>query len=790
MNTKVLTTLEYDKIIRSLTARCVSPLGKKEAERLVPFTVRRDAEEAQNETGDALSRLEQYGSVSCSGAYDIRDAFLRLNVQANLGAAELLKISSLLQASARVKHYGFPEKEDREKDSLDTYFEGLQPVQALQREIDRCIISEEEIADDASSALRDIRRKQKTTVDRVHSELNRLVNSGGAYLRENIVTMRNGRYCVPVKNEYRSMVPGMIHDESGSGSTVFIEPMSVVRLNNELRELEIAEAKEIEVILAKLSGEAAAHTGELEADLKILSHLDFVFGKAALAREMNASRPVFNDTKTIRIKKGRHPLLDKKTVVPIDLELGQDFTELVVTGPNTGGKTVSLKTVGLFQLMGQAGLHIPAFEGSSLGIFTEIYADIGDEQSIEQSLSTFSSHMKNIVRIMAKADGDSLVLLDELCSGTDPVEGAALATAILDSLRKMEVRVMATTHYSELKLYALSTERVENASCEFDVNTLSPTYRLLIGIPGRSNAFAISKKLGLPMFLIEDAKARMDDDSEHFEDVIRDLNESRKKLEREKSHIGRLKAEQKRLTESLESQESKLDEQKEKILAKAKEEARTILQDAKTQVDSAIRALQKSGGDVRALEKVRTETREMIDKTAVPVKDAAVPKASGKKAEKLHLGDSVLVLSMNMKGTVSSLPDQKGNLFVQMGILRSQVRLSDVTLLEEETVSYEGKKTGASPKGNTPSSLGKAAYISAEINLIGKTVDEALPELDKYLDDAYLGHLPSVRIVHGKGSGILRSAVQAKLRKTSYVKDFRLGEYGEGDAGVTIANFK
>ncbi|MBQ9872535.1 MAG: endonuclease MutS2 [Eubacterium sp.] len=790
MNEKVLQTLEYHKIIDLLAEKCHTPLGKTEAEELRPYDDLLSAGEAQAETEDALSRLFRFGNVSCSGARDIRDSLLRLKIQANLSISELLNISRLLQAAERVKAYGDKgEEEETENDPpLKPYFVSLAPLQTLRREIDRCIISEEEIADDASSQLRSIRRKLQSASARIHNELNSILLSHSTYLRENVVTIRNGRYCIPVKQEYRSQVSGLVHDESGSGSTVFIEPMAIVRLNNEVRELEIAEQKEIEVILANLSALAADHIPELDNNLKVLSHLDFVFAKASLARDMNAVRPEFNNRHFISLKKARHPLLDKKIVVPIDIMLGDSFHQLIVTGPNTGGKTVSLKTVGLLSLMGQAGLHIPALQGSSLGMFTEIYADIGDEQSIEQSLSTFSSHMKNLIGILDKADGDSLVLMDELCAGTDPSEGAALAIAILNFLHRMEIRTMATTHYSELKLYALSTPGVENASCEFDVATLSPTYRLLIGIPGKSNAFAISEKLGLPGFIIDEAREQLDDDSERFEDVIRNLDDSRRSMELEQQRIEELKKEAKRLRDDLDRQNEKLEAQREKILSAAREEARKVLQEAKDQVDETIRAINRSGSaGVKDLEAVRTKTRELLNKNAAG--EQKEQQKSRTKSTDLHIGDGVQVLSMGLKGTVSTLPDKNGNLFVQMGILRSQVNISDVVLLNESTVSVGGKTVGTE-KGHAAIGAGKAATISPEINLIGKTVDEALPDLAKYLDDAYLAHLEQVRIVHGRGTGALRNAVHQTLKKTKYIKEFHLGAFGEGDSGVTIAVFK
>ena len=621
----------------------------------------------------------------------------------------------------------------------------------------------------------------------MRDELNRLVVSNGAWLRDHVITMRNGRYCLPVKNECRAQVPGMIHDESGSGSTVFIEPLAVVKLNNEIRELEIAEKKEIEAVLAKLSEEAAGHEDALRADLQILSHLDFVFAKAALAKEMNAVRPVFSADRSLELRQARHPLLDPKTAVPIDVRLGETFDTLIVTGPNTGGKTVSLKTVGLLTLMGQAGLHIPAADGSKLGHFEEVYADIGDEQSIEQSLSTFSSHMKNLTAILRRAGEDSLVLLDELCAGTDPEEGANLAIAILNALRERGCRSMATTHYSELKLYALTTDGVENASCEFDIATLSPTYKLLIGIPGKSNAFAISRRLGLDPAIIADAQRRMDEDTVAFEDVIRDLNDSKRKMEREKSKIGQLKAEAKNLKATLDAEEAKTEERRQKILADARREAQEMLSKAKAQVDETIRAMNRQGKDVRELEQQRQRTREMMQenlpKGTAPAGTA--PKAAAS-AEELKPGDKVQVLPLGVEGIVSTAPDAKGELYVQVGILRSQFRVSDLQKLEDQGESAK-KKPRASSGG---SDLQKAATVSPEINLIGMTQDEATAALEKYLDDAYLAHLPNVRIVHGRGTGALRGAVQRLLRMLPYVKSYRLGTIGEGDSGVTIAEFK
>lgn len=792
MNEKALKTLEYYKVIEKLLEYSSTPLGQERCKNLVPMEEYEDIVKAQRETSDALSRVYKKGSLSFSGARDIRGALMRLDVGGSLSIPELLDISSVLKTAYRVKSFGQREKEEEMPDSLDEYFASVEPVVSLQKEIERCILSEEEISDDASPRLKSIRRSINLTKSKVHDQLNSIMNASRGSLQDGVITMRGGRYCLPVKAEYKNQVSGMIHDQSSTGSTVFIEPMAVVKLNNEIRELEIEEQKEIEVILANLSNLAAKHLEVLGEDLRVLSYLDFVFAKAMLSKHYQASEPVFNTKGYINIKKGRHPLLDKKKVVPIDIYLGDAFDLLIVTGPNTGGKTVSLKTVGLFTLMGQAGLHIPAFDGSELSVFREVYADIGDEQSIEQSLSTFSSHMTNIVSFLEKADKDSLVLFDELGAGTDPTEGAALAIAILSFLHNMKVRTMATTHYSELKIFALSTEGVENACCEFSVETLQPTYRLLIGIPGKSNAFAISRKLGLPDYIIDDAKSRIDSQSESFEDVIASLQESRVTIEKEKEEIIRYKAEIETLRSRLESKNQQIDAQKERLIREASEKAQTILQEAKDYADETIRIINKkaaSGSVVRDLEEERAKLRGKLDKIGSNLNQQkkAAPKKE-LKPEELRIGDGVKVLSMNLNGTVSTLPNSKGDFYVQMGILRSLVNIRDVERLAEATVTGP---SGPLQKSSTSKiKLSKSFSVSPEINLIGMTVDEAMAALDKYLDDALLAHLPQVRIVHGRGTGALKNAVHNKLKRVSQVKSYRLGVHGEGDTGVTIAEFK
>jgi len=794
MNEKVLHTLEYNKILDQLTEYAFSADARSRCQKLRPITDRAQIEQLQQQTSDALSRLFKYGSLSFSGVTDIRDSLKRLEIDGALSAIELLRVCSLLESAKRAKAFARSQEDnDQPDDSLTGLFAGIEPLTPLYDEIRRCILSEDEIADDASSTLHSIRRSMRGMNDKIRAQMNSMINNTTtrSYLQDTVITMRDGRYCLPVKAEAKSLVPGMIHDQSSTGSTLFIEPMAVVNLNNEYKELQLREQEEIEVILAGLSNLTASYATQLLADYELLTELDFIFARAAFAQTYNGVAPLFNDDGRIHIRKGRHPLLDPKKVVPIDVRLGEDFRLLIVTGPNTGGKTVSLKTVGLLTLMGQSGLHIPASERSELGIFDEVFADIGDEQSIEQSLSTFSSHMVNIIRILEQVNDRSLVLFDELCAGTDPTEGAALAISILSKLHLYGARIMATTHYSELKVYALSTPGVENACCEFDVATLSPTYRLLIGIPGKSNAFAISEKLGLPSDLITDAKGRISKSEGDFEDLIADLEKSRNTIEREQLEINQYKAEIESLKEKLEQKQERLDSSRDKILREANEQAYNILKEAKDVADETIRNFNKygkAGAPVSEMEKERTKLRGKMDKAAQKMseqKKASVPNHNVPK--KLRIGDSVKVISMNLKGTVHSLPNARGDLYVQMGILRSLVNINDLILLEEDAAPGT-KKFQKTSAGKIK--MSKSASVSTEINLIGKTTDEAIPLLDKYLDDAYLAHLPSVRIVHGKGTGALRNAVQAHLKRLKYVKSFHLGEFGEGDAGVTIAEFK
>ena len=790
MNSKVLRVLEYHKIIDRLTEKAASEPGKQLAAALVPMTDLEEIKTAQTQTSDALGRLFAKGSTSFGNNKDLGMSLKSLEVGSVLSIAELLRIASFLENVNRIKSYGRRERDDIPGDSLDVYFDSLEPLTPLANEINRCILSEEEIADDASPALKHIRRSMVITNDRIHSQLNSMINGSlRTYLQDAVVTMRDNRYCIPVKSEYKGQVPGMVHDQSSTGSTFFIEPAAIVNLNNELKELSIKEQEEIEAVLASLSAQAASHTEALAENQKSMTMLDFIFAKASLAMEQNATMPLFNTEHQIRIRKGRHPLIDKKTVVPVDILLGIDFDLLIITGPNTGGKTVALKTVGLLTLMGQAGLHIPALDRSELSIFREVYADIGDEQSIEQSLSTFSSHMTSIVSILQEADADSLCLFDELGAGTDPTEGAALAISVLDHLHGRGIRTMATTHYSELKVYALSTPFVENACCEFNVETLRPTYRLLIGIPGKSNAFAISGKLGLPSHIIEDASSRLSNEDSSLEDVLADLEKSRLTAQREQLEIASYKEEIKTLKEQLLQKQEKVDLARDRIIRQATEEARDILQEAKDVADETIRNFHKYGTATpmqemeKQRQKVGAKIAEKNEKLTIKTK---APKGPGLTAESVKPGEKVKVLSMGVEGIVVSKPDNKGNLFVQCGIIRSKVNMKDLAFAPDEEI----KVPKLSRSHSSGIKMSKTASISPEINLLGMTCDEAVSVLDKYLDDAYIAHLKSVRIVHGKGTGALRKAVSDHLRRQSYIASYRLGEFGEGDAGVTIAEFK
>lgn len=789
MNYKSLKTLEYDKIIDKLVSFAASDKAKEALNKLLPMTDINDINAALTETSDALSRIFAKGSVSFNGIYDIGASIKRLEIGSALNTSELLHISSLLNVSAKVKNY----YEDT-TDSLSGYFHALEPLTPLNNEIKNCIISEDEISDDASANLRNIRRQKVLANDRIHTELNKMLNSSSvrSCLQDFVITSRSGRYCLPVKAEYKSQIPGMVHDQSATGSTLFIEPAAVVRLNNDIRELELKEQAEIEVILADLSAKTSEFTDELLTDFDVLTTLDFIFAKAQMSKHYKCSCPVMNTRHYVNIKKGRHPLINPDKVVPIDIYLGNDFNLLIVTGPNTGGKTVSLKTVGLLTLMAQSGLHIPALDHSEIAVFDNVFADIGDEQSIEQSLSTFSSHMTNTVSILREADENSLILFDEIGAGTDPTEGAALAISILNNLHMRDITTMATTHYSEIKVYALTTEGVENACCEFDVESLRPTYRLLIGIPGKSNAFAISKKLGLPDYIINDASARINSNDIKFEDLLSDLEHSRITIEKERAEINEYKQEIQKLKDELKHKSDRLDERRDKILRKANEQAAAILKDAKEYADQTIKTMNKHGLTVKELEKQRSAVRDKMNKR----QEKLSVQASQPKAHKAHdisefkTGMYVRVLSMNLIGTVTALPNSKGEITVQMGSLSTKTKINNLEILAGYKDPEDSKKSPKGAGGSGKIKMSKASSISHEINLLGLTVDEAVAKLDKYLDDAYISRIPQVRIVHGKGTGALRNGVTAYLRGVPYIKSFRLGEIGEGDSGVTIVDFK
>ena len=793
MNKKVFNTLEYNKIIDMLVDLANSPKAKALCKELTPSNNIDEVRSRQKETSDASSRIFKKGRINFHGLSDIKPSLMRLAIGSTLGSGELLNIASVLQVALGAKNYGKAKEfeEAMDKDSLSHYFDSLEPLSFVRKEIERCIIGDNEFSDDASPTLRNIRRSINNTNSKIHEQLSKIMATANNknFLQDNLITLRNGRYCLPVKQEYRSNIPGMVHDQSSTGSTVFIEPMAVIKLNNEIKELSLKEQEEIEKILALLSNLVAENADIIETDFDILVNLDFIFAKGLLSKNMKASEPNFNLDRVISIKKGRHPLIDSKDVVPIDIILGEDFNMLIITGPNTGGKTVSLKTVGLFSLMGQAGLHIPAMHGSSLGVFDQVYADIGDEQSIEQSLSTFSSHMINIVSILKEANHKSLVLFDELGAGTDPTEGAALAMSILDYFRKEDIRTMATTHYSELKIYALSTPEVSNAACEFDIKTLRPTYRLLVGIPGKSNAFAISQSLGMPDFRIDNAQNKLGKEDLSFEDLISDLESKRSIIEETEEEIKNTQFEINKLRSELEANNKQLEKRKKQIIDSAKKEANKLLQETKQYADETIKNYNKwskESGLNKDMENERNALRDKLSKVepANKLGENRKPRKKNKLSD-FRLGDDVYVISLGLDGIVTSLPNEKGDLFVQMGILSSKLNINDLELIGIKSKNNTKSKTTA---GKIKTS--KMSTIKPEVNLIGKTVDEALPELDKYLDDAYLSHLKEVQIIHGKGTGALRKAVHSHLKRSKYIKSYRLGEFGEGDAGVTIAEFK
>ena len=787
MNKKITQKLEFDKILDSLVSHAFSAEAKKKCLEMAPLENRDLIEKKQQENADAIDRIFKDGSIGFGGIKDIRRSVIQSGREQTLSAGELMDVATTLEAVLSVRSYGVRDRFAGSPDTLSDMFEMLEPMSTLSTEIRRCIISEEEIADDASATLKGIRRNIRNTQERIRSELGQMVQGAYAsYLMEPVVTQRQGRFVLPVRSEYKNQVPGMVHDSSSTGSTLFIEPASTVKLNNEVRELTLAERQEIGVILATLSGMVSDKSEQIIADINIAAELDYIFARAALALDMKAFRPKFSDDLSLDLAAARHPLIDPKKVVPVDVYLGNDFDQLIITGPNTGGKTVTLKTVGLLELMGLSGLFIPAEEGSTLGLFKEIFADIGDEQSIEQSLSTFSAHMSNIVEILKKCDASSLCLFDELGAGTDPEEGAALAISVLNFLHVRHIRSMATTHYSELKIYALNTPGIENACCEFDVESLSPTYHLLIGVPGKSNAFAISKRLGLPGYIIEEAERRMDETDREFESVVGRLDEARVELEKVKKEADREREEASSLREKLDEARDKLSREHDRIIEKARHEASDILNDAKLQADAVLRDINKYGQaidheGVKKLEADRAMLRRGLKR--VEEKDA-IKKPSGMDASDITLGMDVEIASSGFKGTVGTLPDSRGNLSVLCGIMTYKTNIRD--LIPAAPREDKGNKK----LSRSSSSLSHAGTIATELNIIGCTVDEGIARMTDYLDDAYMSHLHQVRIVHGKGTGKLREAVNRELKKIKYVASARSGEYGEGDAGVTVVTFK
>ena len=785
MNQKVLKTIEYTKIIAMLIEEAESSLGKEKAEALLPSSDFYEVERNLLETEEAESRIRVKGSISFRGIMDIRPYFPRLQLGASLSVSELYQVARMLESSKKVKEQG-----GEIEDSLRAYFEEIDSLEEIRRELSRSIESEERLFDDASKELSDIRRKEKGIEGKITEELNRILNDKRSMLQEGVITLRNGRHVFPVKAEYKNTFHGIVHDESSTGVTLFMEPLSIVQLENNLSELFSLEKEEVEKILLSLSLKLSPNLPVLERNLELLSHLDFVFAKAKLGKKMDGVRPSLEKEKKLKLLDARHPLIPKDKVVPISIHIGEDFRLLVITGPNTGGKTVCLKTLGLLQLMGQAGLLIPAFQGSSITVFKEIYADIGDEQSIEQSLSTFSAHMTNTVKILSEADSDCLCLFDELGAGTDPTEGAALALGILHELYERGVTTLATTHYAEIKLYALSTEGVENAACEFDVESLRPTYRLLIGVPGKSNAFAIAKKLGLSEKIIEDARGRIGEEDLHFEDLISDLEDSKRLAERERLEIEQYKEEVERLKARARESTKGIEKGREKILNRAREEAAKILSDAKETADSIVKEIRKrenGGGSSLEVEQIRSKLKKKMEETQAFSGQSVKGPMQTISLKNLKLGDKVRLLNMhNVVGTVTELPDKNGMFTVSAGMLRTKVSAKEVEFIQhkekEAPVRNQGKTAGLGRS--------KAMGISPEINLIGKMTADALPELNKYLDDAFLAKLPQVRVVHGRGTGALRKMVQDCAKKNKHIESFRLGEYGEGSDGVTIIYFK
>ena len=793
MNEKTIRILEYSKIIDRLVSLTASSLGSELAKQLMPDNDFEKVKINLKETSDGVNFISRRGSPPLGGIHDIRDSIRRADIGSMLNPGELIRVAGVLRAVRNLKNYSSGDNIRTDDDNVvGELISCLEAAKRVEDKINLCILSEEEISDNASSALGNIRRQIRHAQNSIKDKLNDLVRSSKyqKYMQESIVTMRGDRYVVPVKQEYRGEIPGLIHDSSASGATLFIEPMAVVEANNTIREHKLKEQAEIERILQELSSDVAQIAVELNTNITILAKLDFIFAKAKLSLDYNCVCPKLNSEGKTIIKKGRHPLLDAKTVVPIDFWIGEEFDTLVVTGPNTGGKTVTLKTVGLFTLMTQAGLHIPANEGTEVSIFNKIFADIGDEQSIEQSLSTFSSHMKNIVNILESVDNNSLVLFDELGAGTDPTEGAALAMAILEHLKEKGCTIVATTHYSQLKVYAVTTPYVENACCEFDVETLKPTYKLLIGVPGRSNAFAISNRLGLIDSVVEHARSYLTSEEIKFEDMLLSIETNLNQSESERTQAHILKIEAEKIKNEIEGQRKKFEDKKEIILKEAREEARKLLLDAKQEAESILSEMRRiqrekeSGTSQKAAEEMRLKLKNRIDTIEDALSKPIIPKNSLVKPPKnLKPGDSVLISNLNQKGTVVSTPDKNGEAIVQAGIMKINVHITNLKIIDEQKEQI--KRTGAGEIG-----VSKVRNISNEVDVRGLSLGDALEIVDKYLDDVVITGLSEICIIHGKGTGVLRSGIHQYLKSNKRVKSYRLGKYGEGETGVTIVEIK
>lgn len=784
MEKRVLKTLEYDKILAMLKERASCCVSRELVDTMEPSGDFDTVERELKLTAEAETLFYKTGRSPVDDFPDMRHCLERMHAALFLSTGELLGIASCLKAARIAKD--ILAKEVGEESYLYNLAGLLITHRSAEEEINRCIINEDEIFDGASPALARIRRAMRLANEKVREKLNSMIRSTAyqKYLQEPIITIRNGRFVIPVKQEYRQQVPGLIHDQSSSGATLFIEPSAVVELGNEYKKLLAEEADEIERILTELTAMLAPYADEIREDLNIMGQIDLIFAKAKLSRELNAVMPRLNRNNYVRIVRGRHPLIPADRVVPIDIWIGSDYRSLIITGPNTGGKTVTLKIVGLFALMVQSGIFVPANEGSEFPVFEHIYADIGDEQSIEQSLSTFSSHMKNIVGILDKADENSLVLLDELGAGTDPIEGAALAMSILEELNDRHCICVSTTHYSEIKAFAMTHEGMENASMEFDIDRLCPTYRLYIGIPGKSNAFEISSRLGLPNSIIDKAKGFLKGEDVRFEDIISSAQSQHRIAEEERKMAEEARAELEKLRADAERERKKLDEDRNRLQAKAKEDAKRIVADTKREMEKliveirSIKDIDRSAAD-RAIQAARDTLR--ATETAVNEKEAIKKEDNTKPPKTVRAGDTVNIVTLDQKATVLSAPDSKGEVMVQAGVMKLNIKLKDIRLIEE-------KKAAAPTSGKV--GLGAGKQVGLELDVRGMLVDEANIIVDRYLDDAYNAGLSEVNIIHGKGTGALRAGVQAFLKRHPLVKGYRMGSYGEGDAGVTVVTLK